>query len=77
MKPTTVTSFVPLHVAIIGCGIGGLAAAIALRHQGHYMTVYERSHFASEVGASITVAANATQFLEPWGVDGVAAKSVM
>jgi salicylate hydroxylase len=77
MESTAVTSFAPLHIAIVGCGIGGLAAAIALRHQGHYVTVYERSHFASEVGASITVAANATKFLEQWGVDTVAARSVI
>jgi salicylate hydroxylase len=77
MQSTTITSFVPLNVVIIGCGIGGLAAAIALKQQGHYVTVYERSHFASEVGASITISANATKFLEQWGVDVVAARSVI
>ncbi|CAF1672500.1 unnamed protein product, partial [Adineta ricciae] len=71
------TLFVPLKVAIIGCGIGGLSAAIALRRYGHEVTVYERAHFASEVGASISVAANGTKFLEEWGVDTVAGRSVI
>jgi len=74
MQPIPSTSFVPLNVVIVGCGIGGLAAAIALQRHGHHVTVYERSHFATEVGASISVAANGTKFLDEWGVDCVAGK---
>ena len=74
MESTTSASFVPLNVIVIGCGIGGLAAAIALQRHGHRVTAYERAHFASEVGAAISVAANGTRFLEEWGVDSVAAK---
>lgn len=77
MESITSTSFVPLNVVIIGCGIGGLSAAIAMQRQGHRVTVYERSHFASEVGASLSVAANGTKFLEQWGVDTVAGRSVI
>ncbi|CAF1188324.1 unnamed protein product [Adineta steineri] len=77
MESIVPTSFVHLKVAIIGCGIGGLAATIALQRQGHQVTVYERAHFASEVGASISVAANGTKFLEEWGVDTVAGRSVI
>jgi salicylate hydroxylase len=51
-----------------------LAAAIALQRHGHHVTVYERSHFATEIGASISVAANGTKFLDEWGVDCVAGK---
>ena len=67
------TSFHPewtrLDIGIIGGGIGGLATAIALRRAGHQTTMYERSDFAGEVGASISCAANGTRWLHEWNVD--------
>lgn len=66
----------PLQVAIIGAGLGGLAAAVALRRQGHTVTVYERYDFAGEVGASLSAASNGSRFLEEWGVDIKEAKPV-
>jgi hypothetical protein len=48
---------------------GGLAAATSLRQAGHRVTIYERSDFAGEVGASISCAANGTRWLEEWGVN--------
>lgn len=67
---------IPLQVAIIGAGLGGLGAAVALRRQGHCVTVYERYDFAGEVGASLSAASNGSRFLEEWGVDVKAAKPV-
>ncbi|KAJ5609845.1 hypothetical protein N7528_009111 [Penicillium herquei] len=67
----------PLQVAIIGAGLGGLSAAVALRRQGHHVTVYERYDFAGEVGASLSAASNGSRFLEKWGVDVSAAKPVI
>ncbi|KAJ6016641.1 hypothetical protein N7451_000020 [Penicillium sp. IBT 35674x] len=67
----------PLQVAIIGAGLGGLAAAVSLRRQGHQVTVYERYDFAGEVGASLSAASNGSRFLEEWGVDVSAAKPVI
>lgn len=58
-----------LDVAVIGGGIGGLAAAISLRRAGHHVTVYERADYAGEVGASISCAANGTRWLHEWEVD--------
>ncbi|KAL1955723.1 hypothetical protein VTO42DRAFT_8121 [Malbranchea cinnamomea] len=58
-----------LDIAIIGGGIGGLAAGIALRRAGHKVTIYERADYAGEVGASISCAANGTRWLHEWGVD--------
>lgn len=49
--------------------IGGLAAATSLRKAGHKVTIYERAHYAGEVGASISCAANGTRWLEEWGVN--------
>lgn len=67
----------PLDVAIIGAGLGGLGAAVALRRQGHNVTVFERYDFAGEVGASLSAASNGSRFLEEWGVDVRAAKPVI
>lgn len=59
----------PLNIAIVGGGIGGLCASIALRRAGHNVTIYERADFAGEVGASISCAANGHRWLREWGVD--------
>ncbi|KAJ5335597.1 hypothetical protein N7452_008000 [Penicillium brevicompactum] len=67
----------PLQVAIIGAGLGGLAAAVSLRRQGHSVIVYERYDFAGEVGASLSAASNGSRFLEEWGVDVEGAKPVI
>ncbi|KAJ5995869.1 hypothetical protein N7481_002846 [Penicillium waksmanii] len=67
----------PLQIAVIGAGLGGLGAAVALRRQGHAVTVYERYDFAGEVGASLSAASNGSRFLEEWGVDVKAAKPVI
>ena len=66
-----------LNVAVIGSGLGGLCAAIALRRQGHRVIVYERYDFANEVGASLSVASNGSRFLEEWKVDIPAVKPVI
>ncbi|KAF2131460.1 salicylate hydroxylase-like protein [Dothidotthia symphoricarpi CBS 119687] len=58
-----------LNIGIIGGGIGGLSAAIALRRAGHEVTIYEKHDFAGEVGASVSCAANGTRWLHEWGVD--------
>ena len=58
-----------MDVAVVGGGIGGIAVAIAMRRSGHKVTIYERSDFAGEVGASISCAANGTRWLQQWDVD--------
>ena len=40
-----------IHVGLVGAGIGGLAAAIALRHAGAMVTVLEASSVLREVCA--------------------------
>ena len=67
----------PLNVVIVGAGIAGLSAAVALRRAGHRVRVYERSALNNEVGAAITVPPNASRALIAWGVDPVASKFVM
>lgn len=59
----------PLSIGVIGGGIGGLSASIALRRAGHSVTIYERNDYAGEVGASVSCAANGSRWLHEWGVD--------
>ena len=42
-----------LHALLIGAGIGGMAAAIALRRAGLKVSVFEQTVAQGEVGAGI------------------------
>ena len=68
-------SHVP-QAGIIGAGIAGLAAAIALRRAGWQCEVFERSTFKNEIGAAISVTPNATRCLDYWGFDTAKARPV-
>ncbi|KAI1824899.1 FAD/NAD(P)-binding domain-containing protein [Xylaria intraflava] len=65
-----------LSAGIVGAGIAGLSAAIALRRAGFRVQVYERSGFANEIGAAISAPPNATAVLREWGFDFAAAGAV-
>jgi 2-polyprenyl-6-methoxyphenol hydroxylase-like FAD-dependent oxidoreductase len=56
------------RITIIGGGIGGLSAAIALTRAGFPCHVYERAPLLREVGAAISLWPNATRILQSWGV---------
>lgn len=63
-----------LHVAIVGGGIGGLAAAVALRHRGISVAVYEQSGELREVGAGVFIYPNSLRQMERAGLgDALAA----
>lgn len=53
---------------IIGGGIGGLCAAIALRQEGMDVTVFERVTEMNEVGAGLTLWTNAVRALQKLGL---------
>lgn len=54
-------------ISIVGGGIGGLTAAIALNRKGFRCDVYERSALFSEVGAAISVWPNALRVFQQLG----------
>lgn len=57
-----------VSVAIIGGGIGGLAAALSLRAAGLDAHVYERSSEFGEIGAGIQISPNASRILHKLGL---------
>lgn len=66
-----------MRVIVIGSGIGGLSAAIALCRVGYEVAVYERAPELREVGAGISLWANAIRALDYLGVgDAVRAVSL-
>lgn len=57
------------RIAVVGGGMGGLTAAIALtRISGVQVTVFEQANELGEVGAGVTVAPNAQRVLDHLGV---------
>jgi 2-polyprenyl-6-methoxyphenol hydroxylase-like FAD-dependent oxidoreductase len=61
-------------IAIIGGGIGGLTAAVALARQGLAAEVYERAPVLEEVGAGVGLWPNAMTALEPIGLSAKVAR---
>jgi salicylate hydroxylase len=53
----------PLTIAVIGAGIGGLTAAVALRRAGFDVTVYEQAPVLTEIGGGINLGPNAVRVL--------------
>nr|UZP47902.1 FAD binding domain-containing protein [Cladonia uncialis subsp. uncialis] len=56
------------HVLIIGCGLGGLAAAIGIRKAGHDVTILEKAAQLQELGAGINLSPNATRIFKEWDI---------
>jgi len=52
---------------VVGAGIGGLAAAVALREAGWHVRVFERAASPRELGFALALAPNAMAALEELG----------
>jgi len=57
-----------LRIAIVGGGIGGLAAALALRARGLEATVFEQAGALREIGAGLSLGPNTGRLLERVGL---------
>ena len=57
-----------MKAMIVGAGIGGLTAAIALRRAGVETTIFERAGELQEVGAGLLLAANAVRAIDKLGL---------
>lgn len=68
---TTSSNMTSLKIGINGAGIGGLAAAIALRKFGLDVAVYEQASRFARVGADINLTPNAVRALDGLGVGDV------
>jgi salicylate hydroxylase len=56
------------HALVIGAGIGGMAAAIALRRAGVDVSLFEQTIAQREVGAGIQISPNASRLLGRYGL---------
>lgn len=57
-----------LNVAVVGAGIGGLSAALALLRAGHRVKVYEQASQLGEVGAGLSLSPTAAHALNWLGL---------
>src|SRR6476660_1238543 len=58
-----------LSTAIVGAGMGGLAAAAALRRVGIEVMVYEQARQFARLGAGIQIGCNAMKVLRELGLE--------
>jgi len=57
-----------LRIGIVGGGVGGLAAAIALRTTGHDVAVFEKASRYGRVGADVNMTPNAVRAADGLGI---------
>src|ERR1043166_3186279 len=58
-----------MRILIVGAGIGGLNAALALLRDGHEVAVYEQASQLAELGAGVQVSANGSRVLFALGLE--------
>jgi 2-polyprenyl-6-methoxyphenol hydroxylase-like FAD-dependent oxidoreductase len=59
----------PLRILIVGAGIGGLTAALALLRDGHDVQVCEQAPRLAELGAGVQISANGSRVLFALGLE--------
>jgi len=58
-----------MRILIVGAGIGGLTAALALLRGGHQVAVYEQAAQLAELGAGVQISANGARVLFALGLE--------
>lgn len=53
---------------IVGAGLGGCAAAMAMHYQGFDVCIYEKVHKFLRLGDSLGLGENALRLLQRWGL---------
>ncbi len=56
------------HILVVGAGIGGLSAALALQRYGFRVSVYEQADVLKELGAGVVLTPNAVHGLNFLGI---------
>ncbi|KAJ9207934.1 transcriptional regulator family: Fungal Specific TF [Paecilomyces variotii] len=67
MIPTT-RQYDRQRVIIVGAGLGGLACAMAMHHQGFEVLIFEKVREFFRLGDSLGLGENALKLLERWGL---------
>ncbi|HEU4623732.1 MAG TPA: FAD-dependent monooxygenase [Steroidobacteraceae bacterium] len=57
-----------MRIGIVGAGIGGLVAGLALARRGFDVAIYEQTRALKEVGAGLQISANGTRVLAEIGI---------
>lgn len=56
------------RVIIVGAGLGGLACAMAMHHQGFEVLIFEKIKKFLRLGDSLGLGENALKLLKRWGL---------
>ena len=59
----------PLDIAVVGCGPGGLAAALLLRRDGHRVRLFERFDAPRPIGSGLMIQPSGQAVLRELGLD--------